>query len=82
MRATLEAICHSTCDLVDAMGGVTVLRVDGDMAGCLSGRPVPAGRGQLVGPEAVPRRGLELEDRDHRPRADPLDRAVHPPRAR
>ena len=32
VRATLESICHSTCDLVDAMGGVTALRVDGGAA--------------------------------------------------
>jgi glycerol kinase len=33
VRATLEAIAHGTCDLVDAMGGVTDLRVDGGAAG-------------------------------------------------
>ncbi len=32
VRATLEAIAHSTADLVDAMGGVTRLRVDGGAA--------------------------------------------------
>jgi glycerol kinase len=32
VRATLEAIAHSTADLVDAMGGVTTLRVDGGAA--------------------------------------------------
>ena len=32
VRATLEAIAHGTCDLVDAMGGVTALRVDGGAA--------------------------------------------------
>ncbi|MES2304129.1 MAG: glycerol kinase GlpK [Gemmatimonadota bacterium] len=31
-RATLEAIAHGTCDLVEAMGGVTTLRVDGGAA--------------------------------------------------
>lgn len=31
-RATLEAIAHGTCDLVEAMGGVTSLRVDGGAA--------------------------------------------------
>ncbi len=29
VRATLEAIAHQTADLVEAMGGVTALRVDG-----------------------------------------------------
>ncbi len=29
VRATLEAIAHGTCDLVEAMGGVSALRVDG-----------------------------------------------------
>jgi glycerol kinase len=29
IRATLEAIAHQTADLVEAMGGVTALRVDG-----------------------------------------------------
>ena len=32
VRATLEAIAHGTCDLVEAMGGVTALRVDGGAA--------------------------------------------------
>lgn len=32
VRATLEAIAHGTCDLVEAMGGVTTLRVDGGAA--------------------------------------------------
>ena len=32
VRATLEAIAQSTCDLTDAMGGVTELRVDGGAA--------------------------------------------------
>lgn len=32
VRATLEAIAHSTCDLVESMGGVTALRVDGGAA--------------------------------------------------
>ncbi len=32
VRATLEAIAHGTCDLADAMGGVTALRVDGGAA--------------------------------------------------
>jgi glycerol kinase len=32
VRATLEAIAHGTCDLADAMGGVTSLRVDGGAA--------------------------------------------------
>jgi glycerol kinase len=32
VRATLEAIAHGTCDLADAMGGVTTLRVDGGAA--------------------------------------------------
>lgn len=31
-RATLEAIAHGTCDLAEAMGGVTELRVDGGAA--------------------------------------------------
>lgn len=33
VRATLEAIAHGTADLVEAMGGVTALRVDGGAAG-------------------------------------------------
>jgi glycerol kinase len=33
VRATLEAIAHGTCDLVESMGGVTALRVDGGAAG-------------------------------------------------
>jgi glycerol kinase len=32
VRATLEAIAHSAADLVEVMGGVTVLRVDGGAA--------------------------------------------------
>jgi glycerol kinase len=32
VRATLEAIAHGTCDLAEAMGGVTTLRVDGGAA--------------------------------------------------
>ena len=32
VRATLEAIAQSTCDLAEAMGGVTELRVDGGAA--------------------------------------------------
>ena len=32
VRATLEAIAHGTCDLVESMGGVTDLRVDGGAA--------------------------------------------------
>ncbi len=32
VRATLDAIAHGTCDLVEAMGGVTALRVDGGAA--------------------------------------------------
>ncbi|MDZ4258554.1 MAG: glycerol kinase GlpK [Gemmatimonadales bacterium] len=32
VRATLEAIAHGTCDLVEAMGGVRTLRVDGGAA--------------------------------------------------
>lgn len=32
VRATLEAIAHGTCDLVEAMDGVTALRVDGGAA--------------------------------------------------
>jgi glycerol kinase len=32
VRATLEAIAHGTCDLVEAMGGATALRVDGGAA--------------------------------------------------
>lgn len=31
-RATLESIAHSTCDLVESMGGVSALRVDGGAA--------------------------------------------------
>lgn len=31
-RATLEAIAHATCDLVESMGPVTALRVDGGAA--------------------------------------------------
>jgi glycerol kinase len=33
VRAALEAIAHSTCDLVSSMGEVTALRVDGGAAG-------------------------------------------------
>ncbi|MGH7581658.1 MAG: FGGY family carbohydrate kinase [Gemmatimonadales bacterium] len=29
VRAALESIAHSACDVIDAMGGATVLRVDG-----------------------------------------------------
>ena len=32
VRATLEAIAQGTCDLAEAMGGVTELRVDGGAA--------------------------------------------------
>ncbi|HEY4321117.1 MAG TPA: glycerol kinase [Gemmatimonadales bacterium] len=32
VRATLEAIAHATCDLVESMGPVTALRVDGGAA--------------------------------------------------
>jgi glycerol kinase len=32
VRATLEAIAQGTCDLVESMGGVTALRVDGGAA--------------------------------------------------
>jgi glycerol kinase len=32
VRATLEAIAHGTCDLVESMGGVSALRVDGGAA--------------------------------------------------
>jgi glycerol kinase len=32
VRATLEAIAHGTCDLVESMGRVTALRVDGGAA--------------------------------------------------
>ena len=32
VRATLEAIAHGACDLVESMGGVTALRVDGGAA--------------------------------------------------
>ncbi|MEP6591819.1 MAG: glycerol kinase GlpK [Gemmatimonadota bacterium] len=32
VRAALEAIAHGTCDLVEGMGGVTALRVDGGAA--------------------------------------------------
>ncbi|MGH7634756.1 MAG: FGGY family carbohydrate kinase, partial [Gemmatimonadaceae bacterium] len=33
VRATLEAIAHGTCDLVETMTGVTTLRADGGAAG-------------------------------------------------
>lgn len=33
VRATLEAIAQQTCDLVETMGGVSALRVDGGAAG-------------------------------------------------
>lgn len=56
-RATLEAIAHSTADLVEAMGGVTTLRVDG---GAASNDWLMQFQADLLGVSVERPRGLEL----------------------